>query len=303
MLSGRLNMRVLQEGEWRSYYGKKDRGILLPTLVFLLIYTVRDLFPAFVSPGFFLKTLALNSLGAMSHGIFWFAFKLFGMVLVAPFLAPALTQSSGELRRAFFLLCALWTASCFISANTGIEFGWQFPIKDHFAFFCIGALIEDSRLNSLSNKQLLLLAFFAALANGVIAYFGWSSGSFDISPLYAIAALCLYLLFQRLDIKGGSAVDVVLAFLSKHSFGIYLMHWFVYEMVQPRLAFLAAVWGPLYQLCLTPLVLVLGVAAAVLVDETLVKAAQGLFDRILRRTSRFLDARYSNANTADDKDR
>lgn len=70
MLSGRFNIRVLDDGQWGGYYIKKIRGVFVPTLVFLLIYTVKEMYSDFGSVFHFGKVFVLNALGAMSHGFF-----------------------------------------------------------------------------------------------------------------------------------------------------------------------------------------------------------------------------------------
>ena len=293
MLSGRFNIRILGEGEWGRYYVKKIRGVFVPTLVFLLIYTAKDLYPGYGGILHFCKVYVLNSLGAMSHGIFWFVFSLFGMLTVAPFFAKALKSPSRDYQNAFFIVWLIWAVMCHCSDNLGIDFNWSYPLQGYFFFFCLGAFVEDSSLNMLETKKLVAVGCVAWLANSAVKYYGWSRGTFDMSPLFTITAVCLYLLLLRVNFDMVPHLKNVCSLLSKHSFGIYLAHWLSYEFLQRYFVTLLNKSGVLYQLLLSPAVLLSGVLLAVFIDKTVIMVAQHVFDRLVRH---FVDSEANYAN-------
>ena len=282
MLSGRFNIRILGEGEWGRYYVKRIRGVFVPTLVFLLIYTAKDLHPDYGSFFHFCKVFVLNSLGALSHGIFWFVFSLFGMLMVAPFLAKAFKGPSRDFQNAFFLVWLIWTVTYYCSDNMAIDFTWSYPFRGYLFFFCLGSFLEDSWVNELNTKLLASIGCVAWFANSVITYMGWSKGAFDMSPLFAVSAICLYLLLLRVKVEQSSDFGNVISFIARHSFGFYLAHWLAYEYLQPLFAPLLGTSGLLYQVPLSLIVFATGSLLAAAIEGTVIKAAQCVFDCIVK---------------------
>ena len=72
MLSGKFNL-VRRNGEdWRGFYVRKARGILLPVLVLFLIRTGYDVWPDLGTPLHFLKTFVLNAADYFDYREYWF---------------------------------------------------------------------------------------------------------------------------------------------------------------------------------------------------------------------------------------
>lgn len=279
MLSGRFNIRRLHDGEWGRYYCKRMRAVLVPMLVFAVIFSLRALHPAFGSPLHVCKEIVLNALGGMAHGIYWFPFSIFGMLMVAPFFFGAFERTTGGFRKAFLLVWLVWTTVYFVAGNTGLDFSWKYPLSGFFFFFLLGSFFEDSYLNGLPSRALGAACILASLANGALAYIGWGNGINDMSPLYGITAVCLYALLLRADPEQGSFAEKAFSLLSKHSFIMYLVHPIVIDLVSPSFAGLANVWGPLYHVALFAAVVAISLPASIAVNVILVRPAQLLFDK------------------------
>ena len=278
LLSGRFNMRELGEDEYTRYYYRRVRGVLLPTLIYLFIYTVVGPYSTSGSILHIAKVFVLNSLGELSHGIFWFVFSLFGMLLIAPFIASTFVRMGRNGQRWFLGLWFFVATLTYLSKCLEFDYSWSFPLGGFASFFCAGAFIEHSELNDLSTKTLITVGVAAWVSNMLLAYFGWSNGAYDWSPIYALTAVCLYLVLLRVPIPEDGALTRAISFVASQSFGIYLMHWLVFKMISPYFSPLQSMWGPLYHVCLSACVFALGLLLAVASDYLLVKPLQRLMD-------------------------
>lgn len=186
--------------------------------------------------------------------------------MVAPFLAKAFKNPTKGFQSAFFIVWLIRTFVNYCSDNLGLDFNWSYPFGGYLFFFCLGAFVEDSRLNELGTKHLITIGCVSWITNSVITYLGWSKGAFDMSPIFAISAICLYLLLLRVNIDSTPYLGTALSLLSKHSFGINLAHWLAYEFLQPRFVPFLSTSGLLYQAPLSLAVLAAGILLAVVFD-------------------------------------
>ena len=283
MLSGKFNLRALRDSEYKRYYYRRIRGVFVPVLIYLMIYTVFNLYPDFISLPHVLKVFLLNSLGELGHGIFWFVFTLFGMLMVAPFLAKAFNKPSKAFQKAFFIVWLIWNTLNYLGANVPFDFAWAYPFAAWFFFFCIGGFVESSFLNEMKTRSLLLLGIGAWVANALLACAGWTKCAYDQSPLYGITAICLFLILLRIQPSGNRIVQKCVSFIAGKSLGIYLMHWLAFLMLKPYFVALEQVSGILYHFCLGSIVFIAGLLLAVVVETILVAPMQKFIDLVGKR--------------------
>ncbi len=285
MLSGRFNLRILDDSAYRRYYYRRIRGVLVPVLIYLLIYTLFNMYPDYYSVPNVLETYFYNSMGALSHGIFWFVFSLFGMLMVAPFLAHAFSKPSQTFQKAFFIIWLVWNVVNNFSENLSFDFSWSYPFWGFLFFFCVGGFIEDSFFNRMKTRSLLLLGVGVWLANALLAYLGWSVGAYDTSPFYGITAICLYLLILRIKPGTGSALGKCVSFIAVRSLDIYLLHWLAVLVLQPYFLPLSQISGILYHVCFTVCIFAIALVAAAVIEAVLIKPIQKLMDKVFRQKS------------------
>ena len=283
MLSGRFNLRVLDDSEYRHYYYRRIRGVLIPVLIYLLIHTLFEMYPAYGGVPDVLETYFFNSLGALSHGVFWFVFSLFGMLMVAPFLARAFHKPSKTFQTAFLLVWLIWNTIYNFSENLSFEFNWSYPFWGFIFYFCLGGFIEDTFFNRMRTRNLLLLGIGAWVANAALSFAGWSASAYDESPLYGVTAICLYLLILRIKPNGNNVVSKCVSFIATHSLGIYLMHWIAIIVLKPYFYPLTQISGFVYHVCFTIVIFIIGLIAATIIEGLIVKPVQKLMDKIFRQ--------------------
>ena len=279
MMSGKFNIRPLADTELDRYYYRRVRGVLVPTLIYAAIYTVWYRFPNVLPADALAMSYLRNVLGVLSDKIFWFVCTLFGMLLVAPYLAQGLRSIGRRGQMCLMGIWLVWSTCHWLGANLDFYYNWSFPLGGFFFFFCLGAFVEDSFLNDLSTRTLAVVGFLAWFVNGTLAYFGWEGYAYDRSPLYGITAICLYLFLVRRPWNHSERVRGAVSFVATNSFGIYLMHallvWPVTDLLEPLLD----VWGPLFFACHFPLTFLGGLAMALVCDNLLVRPAQALMDK------------------------
>lgn len=158
MLSGKFNLRERKTSEeLRNYYLKRFRGFLLPILILFFIRTMYDLFPHYESILSVGSTYSKNTLGGFDSIEYWFVFSLFGYLLAAPFVAPALSKLSDYPKKAFFFIGLFYNLLVLVAENMGLAFGWGYLFSGFAFAFCLGAFIEDI-FNSKQSRTLLYIS-------------------------------------------------------------------------------------------------------------------------------------------------
>ena len=282
MLSGKFNLKRVSDDQLGSYYLRKCRGILIPTLAYFLVRTIYDLI-VMGSGEFWLTAFLKNSLWRYGGIEYWFIFTLISFLVVVPFLAPAFTMPSKAQRKLFFFLGFAYLAALYVLANSGHGFAWSFVFGGFLFPFCLGPSIEQAFASGRSRRLLYVGGVAAWVSSVVLMYrYGWMSGAFDNSPLYMILAIALYLAMLRLGRRHARLCSSApVRFVAKHSFGIYLAH----MMVLLPLRDVFATWHPaspyLCYLPFTCIVFVAALAAAFIIDTLLVTPLQHLLDRMV----------------------
>ncbi|MBY4797088.1 acyltransferase family protein [Collinsella sp. AGMB00827] len=166
--------------------------------------------------------------------------------------------------------------------SRGTVFSWTYPFGGFIFFFLIGPFVEELFSNKRARIALWILTPLCVAATTWLVIHGYSShgqGAFDNSPLYAIAALGIYLgLLEIGDRIHARYIVQVIGFVARHSFTVYLVHLHVLDYLKgffPSVSGLAAIGA---HLGLTLATIGLSLAIALIIDTILVHPAQRLFD-------------------------
>lgn len=157
MLSGKFNLVRKNSEDWRGFYVRKARGILLPVLVLFFIRTAYDMWPDLGTPLHFLKTFALNTVDYFDCREYWFVFQLLSMLVVTPFLVPVVESLDQGKKKLLMVLGLLWFTASFFMTNLGYELGYSSCSVVSGLHTSSGRLSRDfSRMHCISVSSCLL---------------------------------------------------------------------------------------------------------------------------------------------------
>lgn len=163
MLSGKFNL-VRRNGEdWRGFYVRKARGILLPVLVLFLIRTGYDVWPDLGTPLHFLKTFVLNAADYFDYREYWFVFQLLSMLAVTPFLVLVIESLDRSKKKLLLCLGLLWFTVSFFMTNLGYELGHSFMFGGFWFAYLIGPFVEELFAEATRRRILMLAGVLAPL--------------------------------------------------------------------------------------------------------------------------------------------
>lgn len=285
MMSGFFNIK--DRYDLSSYYYKKVRNILLPTLAYMFIYEIWYR-ASFGSSGHTLAVqYVLDAFSTYQSGVFWFVMSLFGMLLLAPIVAPAFRSMKRELYRAYIVLTLLFLSLSIIGSITGYPSGWSYPFGIGFALFCFGAAFDIKRAKE-HCWLYLLLAVLCTAASTYLNYIGVARAN-DGSPFFAVASVSIYVLLYA---WGSTArQSKLVSLIAKYSFGIYMCHIPVLQTVQPLMP---SLMRPVAHIVLLIIVLAITLPIVMLVDKTFVRLLQSAADMLCKRKSLMQNAASKN---------
>ncbi len=279
LMSGKFNIRTRKnDADVKLYYLRRFRGFLLPIFVFFLVRTMYEAFPFECGLVQFVQDYAKNTIGVLGHTEYWFVFTLFGFLVVAPFLGKMLDRLNGFECGVFVGIGLVYNFIVVAASNLGVDFSWGYLFSGFALTFCMGAVVE--RL--VNTKRRFAMLVFAGLACFVadvaIRMIGYPEGSLDISPLYTVYAVALYVVILRLS-RSAKPIKAI-SFMAKHSFGVYLTHMMVLYTIAGYFHASGALGSAIAHFCLTVTAFVLSLLAAVVIDCIAVRPLQLVFDKV-----------------------
>lgn len=240
MVSGALLLAPEREESLRVFFGKRLRKVLLPFLIWTVVYVLWRLFyhqetlsAGDILTGFYEGTL---------YGHLWFVYMLLGLYLATPLLR-ALVRGANERTLRYFI--GLWfiIVSLVPLANllTGAAPGVGFVVATGYTgYFVLGFVLHRSPVRPGAGWAA------AAGAAALVTMFGtyWitlrNGGQYDglfydyLSPNVIIMTVFLFMLARSLPweamLQRSRAVKLTLTALSSTSYSIYLMHVLVLEV-------------------------------------------------------------------------
>ena len=284
LLSGKFNLRERKgDDDLKRYYLKRARNFLLPILVLFFVRTLYNLAPNFGSVGNVFKSFAINTLGAFNSMEYWFVFSLFGFLLSAPFVAGGFSRLTVFGKKCFAGIGLGYSLFVTLFSNLGIDFGWG-NLFGGFAFaFFLGAFVDEVAQHRRATAILGIVGLVSYLANVTLVTVGWGVNAFDLSPLYTLTAVALYVTILR--VFRDANPSKVVSYLAKHSFSVYLIHMMVLMPLAHSLPQFMGVSSIGAHVGVTIAVFGITLALAIIVDTVLVKPCQKLFDVVVKAIS------------------
>jgi surface polysaccharide O-acyltransferase-like enzyme len=226
-----------------DFFRKRFVKVGIPTLfwsVAYLLWSVEAYTNGTMNPlRVILSMLKVMYLGDVEIHL-WFLYVLIGIYLVVPILRVFVSAAS---RRDLTYFVAIWfLATPLIEMTnrlTGLPTAMDIPVvAGYVGYFMIGYLLADVKLDGRGR----LLSALGCIVAITVTYVGTNilsaqAGPIDayfysyFSPPTVLASICGYLLLKDLGNKLGRVSEITRT-LSTASFGIYLIHIFVVELLR-----------------------------------------------------------------------
>lgn len=240
MNSGATLLDYREKYSTKVFLKKRLHRVLVPFLIWSLIYYLYSIdhiaYPGtkiHSHVGFinFIKAFVNNDI----NSLFWFFYTILALYLVVPIISPLVERNLNTL---FYIVVMFFLCSNglqFISNLTGINFRTSFisqPLisSSYIGFFIAGYLIKVDYFNSKQQNLLIimgLVSLIVTLANNL--FYGRTRPFNNMDPfLYSIG---IYLLIKKMVEHLPSDRLKIFTTLSSASLGIYILHPFVYELL------------------------------------------------------------------------
>ena len=244
MLSGKYNLRFQREKEhpYRDFYSKKVISILLPFIIYTIVVYVCNMDMANWNFTVAVKDYMRILLERNTTNHLWFMYQLIGMLISAPFLAILLQSMKATDMKKMLLVALGWN---FVSMTLIHDImGYQFYFAGWFLggmiiYFVLGFCVDKI----ITTKNHIKIACVLGLA-GLLITFGKQcffenkfSGVYDLAPAYILFTVGMFVFLERVCIIKYDWLKVLIAFLAKHSFGVYVFHFYVIQWLGNRLHF------------------------------------------------------------------
>lgn len=249
MLSGRFHLEQCfdQPADYRIYYRKKAIGIVLPYVSMSLVFTGWTMLQsggiATFSVGPYLRNalLDLSFRNASTH--LWFMYVLIGILTILPFLAKLFQNLRDWELKLFAGLCLGWNFISTYLIQDGVlyrllggnlqEFEAGFAYDAFLLSDWIDAFLFGYLMHRLYRKEKRVWIYGLGIAGFLMevcgrTLFGDYYRNWDnFAPAYLVFFPMVYAFFIYQVHVRDNAFGKLITFLSKHSYMVYLVHWYV----------------------------------------------------------------------------
>lgn len=279
MLSGKYNLRF-QGGEdkkaYENFYIKKVSSIVIPFVIYTLIVYVWYMDMQNWSFVVAVKDYLRIFLERNTQNHLWFMYQLIGMLLSAPFLATMLQNLNDNHIKKLVFMGLMWNfvSLTLIQDIMGYTFhfhGWI--LSGMMLYFVLGYCMD----RIITNKKQVVIACILGIMGILITiiqghYFGdRASGLYDLSPVYIAVNVGIYLFLERVCIIKNETVARIISFVAKHSFGVYLLHFYIIQWIGNDLHISWAKFEMVSYILSVLLVFVISFVASIAIDYIIVK--------------------------------
>lgn len=231
MLSGRfaLNTKCNTKQEYKKYYINKIVSVVFPMfLVTFGIEFLKDIYKNRFSLNIlqYFKKVYECIMTTNAQGHMWFMYPLIGMLLGAPFLAKMLDRMEDwELKLLFSIGVGWYVVRAYFAIDFNIGFSYNCWFLQDFTLYFFAGYFCKRIINGNNKKYFYILGVIGFL----ITIFGENifptyQNSTDITPAFLFYTIALFLFIQyEFKIKTSISKNII-AFLAKHSYAIYLLH-------------------------------------------------------------------------------
>lgn len=238
MLSGAFLLDNDKNKNYKYFYKKTFKKIVIPTIIFSILYFL----PIFIRNLFLIESKTIseifepvkNFLIGQPSSHLWYLYMLIGVYILVPIVIRVkndISQKTFEKVSIVFLALAsisYWTSSYTLNYDIGMVF-------EFLGYLMIGYTIRNNSHNKNSKKAVLYIIL--SITINIIAFYlnylnitnkmptdtqilknSWIS---PLSPLIVISSVLLFMAFSNFNIKRDFSK------LASYSFYIYLIHQFV----------------------------------------------------------------------------
>lgn len=266
MLSGRF---TLQNAEISSkYFEGKVQSILIPMAIYMALRTFYINMREPYQNGI-LSAFAQNLLGNLASTEYWFLYTLIGCLALAPVFALPLQIWKRKQHAYFILLFCLYGTVTLLTQILKVPFGYKLIFFDWSFYFYLGYGIE--KIIDDSKPVLWLLTGACALViTTILVHFGVTQYVHDISPVFTCLTVSVYFLLEHFAEYVPVKFRGVISFLAQHSFGVYMCHMMVLEVVREHMQLSNGIASIISHIQLTFITLMVSLFISVVLDKTIV---------------------------------
>lgn len=178
MVSGALLLppQKNRKHEAMPFLKKRFKRVLLPTLVWSLLYIIVKLYNDNLTTAEFLKSVLSIPFSAQGHGVLWFMYTLLGLYLITPIL-HAWLQNAKEREIRFYL--SLWLiAMCYPILKIFVDIndsptGILYYFSGYIGYYVLGYWMQHYE-NILNFKVSVLLMCVSGAAPVVVKLMHWT---------------------------------------------------------------------------------------------------------------------------------
>ncbi len=232
MVSGYLLLG--REEPYGVFFKKRALKVVVPFLIWSLIYLLwnREGFDA----GFSLK-LVLSYILKTVHGPreshLWFFYHLIGLYFFTPILRVFVARAS---MRDLLYFCGLWflvvPVFSFLEVFTPIKVGIEvYFIAGYVGYFMLGYVLAKFEYSRLQLNWLIFLSLILSIGTTILNYLV-KSDYFTSYLSMNIVLLTVFAYILLCEVRVGDRLNQFLVPLSRASFGIYLVHVIVLELLE-----------------------------------------------------------------------
>ncbi|MGL6131112.1 MAG: acyltransferase [Fusobacteriaceae bacterium] len=224
MLSGSLLLENSKNKDYRFFYNKSFKKIVVPTLIWSSIYFIYSVI---------LKYLDFKILGRPFYHL-WYLYMILGLYLVTPIIIRVKEDISKKdfLRTSISLIFI----SIFISKYSGDKLLWVIQFIVYLGYFMIGHSLKEYSKTKYFNP---ILTSIMAISSGIMVFviteiivkYNFLNKTFyfygNLTPFVIIGSILTFITFLNIKIENKK-----LNHLATHSFNIYLIHAGILQVIQ-----------------------------------------------------------------------
>lgn len=240
MVSGMLLLAPQKEESFGAFYRRRALRVLVPFLVWAVVYLVwRNLYHGEALTA---ADAVIEIISGPVYTHFWFIYVLLGLYLVTPILRVFVQHASPPM---LWLFVALWFVGGSLVplwqavTGIGVGIGWTVTVG-YSGYFVLGHTLRALRLNG-RQRITAALGVAAMLVTTAVATAQMSSLEqglsemfyANLSPNVIVMSVLMFLLLRsvRWPVKQSGRATRALIATSGASFGIYLIHPLIQEVL------------------------------------------------------------------------
>lgn len=224
MLSGKFALQEKSETskEYFWYYYKKFWGLIVPIILYMLLRYSHDRNYTFFDSGFITGFLH-NLTSDYCSMEYWYLYVLVGNILLAPFIGKALQNTSRVGLWIFVIIGLFFNTMHSYMPLAGYGWSWSYPLESWSLYFYLGFVI-DRTVTSNKQKAIVCIAGLVSILISLLqVYMGKTNNIYDLAPTFTCISCMMYILLGLIKVKS-EVIQSIILFVSKHSFGIYMVH-------------------------------------------------------------------------------